>query len=180
MRKRTNQLMNEDRKRQAKAWALVSAGDMDSEEHMRNIEDEISKGQCSSGKQMHFCIHHNTFNCKHAHRECVNEIGVNVLEEPGSHDYDAMLEDHKVGLPNHAKERVIARLETNESISPKTSHAKFQAEEMTSSAMTRKFVNKHVVNLRKIEIKTQNRLRSLLPVLMSGPSGIAILMAWKI
>ena len=80
VRKRTNQLMSEDRKRQAKAWTLVNTGDMDAEENKRSTEDKISKKQCLSGKQMHFCTHRNTFHCKHMHRTCVNEIGVKVLE----------------------------------------------------------------------------------------------------
>ena len=37
--------MSEDRKRPAKAWALVDTGGMDAEEHMRSIYDRISKGQ---------------------------------------------------------------------------------------------------------------------------------------
>ena len=43
VRKRTNQLMSEDRKRQAKAWTLVNTGDMDAEENKRSTEDKISK-----------------------------------------------------------------------------------------------------------------------------------------
>ena len=119
-----------------------------SEEHMMSIEDKISKGQCLSGK-MHLCTHHNRFNCKHMYRACVNKIGVNVLKESGSHNHDVILENNKVGLPTHVKERSIKMLETNESITPKPLCAKSQVEEMNLSATTRKLVKSCLINLRK-------------------------------
>ena len=42
--------MSEDRKRQANAWTLVDTGDVDAEEHVRRIDDRISKGQLLSKK----------------------------------------------------------------------------------------------------------------------------------
>ena len=83
------------------------------------------------------------------HHTCVNEIGDKVFEESGSHDYGTTLENDKTGLPNHAKEREIEILETNESIRPKPLCAKPQAEEMNSSDITRKLVKNKLTNLRK-------------------------------
>ena len=111
--------MSEDRKRQAKAWALVSTGDVDAEEHVRSIEDKISKGQCSLGKQMCFCTHHIRLNCKRMCRAHVNQMVLKVWEESGSHDRGAMLEDHKGGLPNDVKEQSNEALEANENIAQK-------------------------------------------------------------
>ena len=42
--------MSEDRKLQAKTWTLVDTGDVDAEEHMRSIDDRISKGHFFIGK----------------------------------------------------------------------------------------------------------------------------------
>ena len=97
--------MSETRKRQAKAWALVSTGGIDIDEFIKSMNEKISKGQNLSGKQIHFCTHHKRFNCKHTCRARANEIGVKVLEESGSHDYDTMLEAHKSGLESCVKER---------------------------------------------------------------------------
>ena len=83
---------------------------MDTEKLMETIKDKVRKWQCLPGKQMSGCIYVNWFNYNHMCRGCVNEIGVMVVEESSSHDHDAMLEEYKVGLSNHAKDRVRAML----------------------------------------------------------------------
>ena len=98
---------------------------------------------------MHFCTHHNRINCKHVHCKRAKEIGVKILEESGSHDHDATLEDCKRGLPNHVKERMSEVIKSNENVAPKPSCAKTQAEEMNSSTVTRKLINSHLINLRR-------------------------------
>ena len=124
----------------------MSTGDMDSNEHMKSVEDEVSEGRCFYGK--HFFWTHNRFNYKHTHRTCVNEIGVKVLEESMSHDHDATLECSKAGLMDHVKERV-REMEINKSISLKPSCAKSQVKEMNSSAIAKKLVKICLINLRK-------------------------------
>ena len=71
------------------------------------------------------------------------------MEESSSHDHDVILEGHTFGLPNHVKERVGAILEFNESMTPKPPCNKTQAEEINSSAVARKMVKNHLLNLRK-------------------------------
>ena len=57
-------------------------------------------------------------------RTCTNEIGVKVGVKVGghssSHNHDSILEELKVSLPNHAKERVRTTLEINEAMTPKS------------------------------------------------------------
>ena len=91
-------------KRKSEVRALVNTGDMGAKDHMESIKHKVSKGKFSSRKQMSFCTYHNRFDCKHMHHVCVNEIGFKVVEESSSHDHDAMIEEHKVSLPNHVKE----------------------------------------------------------------------------
>ena len=122
---------------------------MGAAEHLETIKDKVSKGQCLSRKKMHFCIHHKRFYCKHMCRTCINEVGFKVVIESSSHDHDAILEQRKIGLPNHAKERARAMLESNDSTTPKPLHNKIRVEEMNSSAATRKLVKSHLLILRK-------------------------------
>ena len=104
----------------------MGTSDVDAEEHVRSIDDRVSKGQLSSGKQMHFCTHHNRLNCKHTCRARVNEIGVKVLEEPGSHGRCSILEGCKHGLPSHVKERTNEALKSNEHVAQKLPYRKTQ------------------------------------------------------
>ena len=82
-------------------------------------------------------------------RTCVNEIGIKILEESGSHDHDAMLEHHTCGLPNHVKGRINEMLESNENIAPKTLYTKMQVEEMCLSTTTRKLIKNYLIHLRR-------------------------------
>ena len=81
----------------------MSTGDADADENVKSADDEVSKGQCSSGKQVHICTHNSGLNFKCMCGTCVNEIGVKDLEESTIHDCDAILECNIEGLPNHVK-----------------------------------------------------------------------------
>ena len=105
------------------------------------------------GKQMHFCTHHNRLHCKRIQCARINEIGVKVLEELGSDDHNAILEDYKVGLPNYVKERENEALEVNESIASKPICAKMQVEEINSSSVARKLVMTCIIHTRRSRSK---------------------------
>ena len=145
--------MSEDRKREAKAWTLVGTSHVDAEECTRSTDDRISKGQSLSGKKMRFCTHHNRFNHKHACRTHVNEISVKGLEESRSRDHGATLEDSKRGLPIRVKKRASEALESNESVAPKHSHTKTQAEEMSAPNVVRKLIKNCLTRSRRSKRK---------------------------
>ena len=132
---------------------------MDIEECVRSIEDKVSKDQCSCEK-MCFCIQHKRFYCKDMCHARFNEIDVNVLEDSSSHDHSLMLEECKVRPLNHVKERACSTLEANESIAPNLSHVKLQAEEMNSTAISRKLVKNNLINLRKNRNKDATLLKN--------------------
>lgn len=70
-----------------------------------------ARDNCCLGSK---CLFSLIANACHA---CVNELGVKVVEEPLSHNYDPMFEECKVDLPYHAKVQMNNTIEMM-----KTSH----------------------------------------------------------
>ena len=68
MRKRSNQLISEDIKRQAKSWTLTSNGGIDADEYMKSFDDELSEGKMSSA-----FLHPSQWTQLKSHASCMHQ-----------------------------------------------------------------------------------------------------------
>ena len=107
------------KKRQKKTWVRVDTGEKSVDEHVENINDEITLSYEGSGKTYYKCKHHHCFGCKQAYRAFISG-GSKALETAGAHVCnDATLENRTRGLPKHIKEKVEAEMIKDPKIRPK-------------------------------------------------------------